>query len=114
MAAGVTLHEALVAQRLLHDHDISVRVIDLYCVELLDAQTLHDAAKATDFVVTVEDHYPEGGIGEAVAAELADQPVLVFRMAVDKRPQSGSPERLRKHEGILPIPVCVYSRLCRN
>ncbi len=100
VAAGVTLHEALTAQKILHDHDVSVRVIDLYSVKPLDAQTLHGAAKETDFVVTVEDHYPEGGIGEAVVAELADQPVPVFRMAVDKRPQSGSPERLREHEGI--------------
>ncbi len=100
VAAGVTLHEALAAYDKLHEWDIPIRVIDLYSVKPLDAETLHRVAEATGFVVTVEDHYLAGGLGEAVASALADRPVPVFQMAVDQRPRSGEPARLRKAEGI--------------
>ncbi|WP_231993569.1 transketolase [Pseudobythopirellula maris] len=100
VAAGVTLHEALAAHDTLRERGVAVRVIDLYSVKPLDAETLRLAAEATGFVLTVEDHYPEGGLGEAVASALADHPAPVFCMAVDHRPRSGEPERLRDEEGI--------------
>ncbi|TWT92933.1 2-oxoisovalerate dehydrogenase subunit beta [Botrimarina colliarenosi] len=100
MSAGVTLHEALKAYEELAEQGVTMRVVDLYSVKPLDSQTLHEAADATGFVVTIEDHYPEGGIGEAVASALSDHPIPVFKLAVSHRPRSGDPEVLRTDEGI--------------
>jgi transketolase len=74
VAAGVTLHESLAAAKDLAARGIPTRVIDLYSVKPLDAATLRRAAAETRLVVAVEDHHPEGGIGEAVAAVLAETP----------------------------------------
>jgi Transketolase, C-terminal domain len=73
IGAGITLHEALKAADALAEEGINARVIDLYSVKPIDAATLHAAAKATQGrIVTVEDHWPEGGIGEAVLSAFAD------------------------------------------
>src|SRR5207244_4499164 len=67
IGAGITLHEALKAADALAEEGIKARVIDLYSVKPIDTTTLHTAAKATQGrIVTVADHWPEGGIGEAV------------------------------------------------
>jgi len=100
VAAGITVHEALQAARQLADEDIFVRVIDLYSVKPLDRETLTTAARQTGAVVTVEDHYPEGGIGEAVCRALALDPVPVHCLAVDKLPKTGKPEELLDFMGI--------------
>jgi transketolase len=73
-AAGVTLHESLAAAEELAAHGIPTRVIDLYSVKPLDAATLLRAAAETRLIVAVEDHHPQGGIGEAAAAVLAETP----------------------------------------
>jgi transketolase len=99
-AAGVTLHEALKAADVLAAEHISVRVIDLYSVKPLDVETLRKAAAETAAIITVEDHYAEGGIGEAVAAALADVATPVFPLAVRKLPMSGRPDELLAFEGI--------------
>ena len=71
VAAGITLHEALEAAEALEAEDISARVIDLYSVKPIDAETLR-ALPRDGPIVTVEDHWPEGGLGEAVLSALAD------------------------------------------
>jgi len=93
IAAGVTLHESLTAYRALKAEGIKVRVIDLYCVKPLDRKTLVKAVKETGSILTVEDHYREGGIGEAVGAFLAEVGLEVkfTSLAVSSVPQSGSP-----------------------
>jgi len=77
-----------------------MRVIDAYSVKPLDRATLLQAAQATGALITVEDHYAQGGLGEAVLASLADQPVPVTVLAVRKRPMSGKAKELRDYEAI--------------
>lgn len=94
VAAGVTLHEALKAHEELLKGGINVRVIDLYSVKPLDGETLRRAARETGAIVTVEDHYPEGGLGEAVLGEVAGLPCRCEKLAVYGLPRSGQPEEL--------------------
>ncbi len=100
VAAGITLHEALKAYDELIRQGISVRVIDLYSLKPLDEATLRDAANSTDFIVTVEDHYPAGGIGEEVRAALTPLTAPVYSLTVHKRPMSGLPQELLDYEEI--------------
>ena len=96
VAGGVTVHEALKAYEKLRDEGINIRVIDCYSVKPLDAETLIKASEETKHIITVEDHYPEGGIGEAVAA-LGLKPHI---LAVRRMPHSGEPEELLAEQGI--------------
>jgi transketolase len=102
VGAGITLHEALKAADALAEEDISARVIDLYSVKPIDADTLHTAAEATGAIVTAEDHWPEGGIGEAVLAVFAadDERPPIVRLAVQGMPGSGKPAELLAAAGI--------------
>jgi transketolase len=100
VAAGITVHEALKACDELKTSGIPVRVIDLYSIKPIDAATLKKAADETGVIVTIEDHYPEGGIGEAVASALAEQGARVFSLAVRKKPKSGKPGELLDFEEI--------------
>jgi transketolase len=94
VAAGITLHEALAAAEVLAADGIAARVIDLYSVKPLDVQALAAAARATGRILTVEDHWPEGGIGEAVLTALATEgiPVQAKLLAVRIMPRSATPE----------------------
>ena len=109
IAAGITLHEALKAVDVLAHEDIPVRVIDLYTVKPIDAQTLVDAARATGGrIVVVEDHWVEGGIGDAVLAALADKGIrdLHYRhLAVRKMPGSGKPAEMLDDAGISTVHI---------
>jgi transketolase len=100
VGAGVTLFEALAAYEALQQEGIHIRVIDLYSVKPVDAATLLAAAQATRALITVEDHYPEGGLGEAVRSALAPHPVPIYSLAVTKKPQSGKPAELLDFEEI--------------
>jgi len=100
VSAGVTLHEALKAAEILASAGISVRVVDLYSVKPVDAETLQAAARDTSLIVTVEDHYPEGGIGEAVRAAVGDADCRMISLAVGGVPRSGSPAELLNLFGI--------------
>ncbi|XP_004875654.1 transketolase-like protein 1 [Heterocephalus glaber] len=84
IGAGVTLQEALMAADELCRQDISVRIIDPFTIKPLDTATIISNAKATGGrIVTVEDHYPEGGLGEAVCAAVSTEPdIVVCRLAV--------------------------------
>jgi transketolase len=104
IGAGVTLYEALKACDQLTARKVAIRVIDLYCVKPLDVAALAENVRATGGrLVTVEDHYYEGGLGEAVVTALADAGVAlsaVKRLAVDRVPHSGKPEELIDKFGI--------------
>jgi transketolase len=103
VAAGITLHEALHAADELEEGGISARVIDLYSVKPADGETLRAAAEATGGrVLTVEDHWAEGGLGDAVLEALSDgeAPVRVQRLAVREMPGSGTPAELLAAAGI--------------
>ena len=100
VGAGVTLHEALKAYEKLQKEKINIRVIDLYSIKPLDLETLAAAATETKAILTVEDHYKEGGLGEAVASSLSDTGAKVSILAVEKMPKSGKPEELLKYEKI--------------
>jgi transketolase len=101
VAAGVTLFEALKAHDQLKTAGIPTRVIDLYSVAPVDRATLVESARATGGkLLTVEDHYAHGGIGDAVLSALASEPVRVHKLAVREIPHSGKPEELIDHYGI--------------
>ncbi|HSC05084.1 MAG TPA: transketolase [Solirubrobacteraceae bacterium] len=101
VGAGVTLHEALKAADRLGDQGIAARVIDLYSVKPVDEETLRQAAADTGAIVTVEDHWPEGGLGDAVLAALAEvEGVRVHKLAVKDMPASGKPDELVHESGI--------------
>ena len=103
IGAGYTLHEALAAADQLAGDGISARVIDLYSVKPLDFDTLAAAAHATGGrLVTVEDHWPEGGLGSAVldAFADADERPRIVKLAVTHLPGSGTPAELIRECGI--------------
>jgi transketolase len=102
VGAGITLHEALKAADRLSAEGVDARVIDLYSVKPADAATLQAAAEETGRILTVEDHWSEGGIGDAVLEVLADaeQPARVVRLAVHDMPGSGKPDELLSAAGI--------------
>ena len=99
VAAGITLHEALAAAEALAEDGIGARVIDCYSVKPIDAETLRSVGTP---IVTVEDHWAEGGLGEAVLAALADaeERPRVVKLAVTELPHSGKPAELLAAAGI--------------
>uniref|UniRef100_A0A8C5CT35 transketolase n=1 Tax=Gadus morhua TaxID=8049 RepID=A0A8C5CT35_GADMO len=102
IGAGVTLHEAMAAAEQLKKERINVRVIDPFTIKPLDSKTIIDNAKATrGRIITVEDHYYEGGLGEAVCAAVVNETGFsVHRMAVAQVPRSGKPQELLRLFGI--------------
>lgn len=104
IGAGVTLHEALKAAEQLNGEGIPVRVIDLYCVKPVDGAALAKEIAATGGrLVTVEDHWAEGGLGEAVLGALAQAgaaPSHYRQLAVRKMPHSGKSDQLLDAFGI--------------
>ena len=101
VAAGITLHEALAAHDELVGHGLPVRVIDCYSVKPIAAEALLEAARATGHrMLVVEDHYAEGGLGEAVRAAVAEDDVRVRHLAVREIPHSGPPRALLERYGI--------------
>jgi transketolase len=101
IGAGVTVFEALKAHDQLKASGASIRVIDLYSVSPVDGDALVAAARATGgHLITVEDHYAAGGIGDAVAAAVAAAGFSVRRLAVREIPRSGKPDELLDRFGI--------------
>ena len=100
MAAGVTLFEALKAADALKTQGIGITVIDAYSIKPLGKDVIKAAAQKTkNLVVTVEDHYAEGGLGDAVAGELSADGIKVHKLAVHELPRSGkAPELLAKYK----------------
>ncbi|MCX5720934.1 MAG: transketolase [Nitrospirae bacterium] len=101
VAAGVTLFEALKAYDQLKTAGISVRIIDLYSIAPIDRATLIESAKATQGrILTVEDHYAHGGLGDAVLSAVGTEGLNVHKLAVRTIPHSGKPDELVDHFGI--------------
>jgi len=104
IGAGITLHEAIKASDQLKSEGIAVRVIDLYSVKPVDAKALVLAAKETGLLIVVEDHWPEGGLGDAVLEALAEHgsgvTAKVVKLAVREMPGSGKPFELLAAAGI--------------
>jgi transketolase len=102
VAVGITVHEALAAADRLAERGVRARVIDCYSIKPIDRPTLREAAEATGRIVTVEDHWPEGGLGDAVLDALADASpgVRVVKLAVSGMPGSGKPAELLHEAGI--------------
>jgi transketolase len=102
VGSGVTVPEAVKAADALKEDGITARVIDLYSIKPVDAETLQAAAEATGRIVTIEDHSPEGGVGDAVLAALAEngERALVRKIAVTDMPHSGKPAELLAAHGL--------------
>ena len=99
VSAGITLFEALSTYQNLKKDKINIRVIDLYSIKPLDSKTLSQAAQETKAIITVEDHFAQGGIGEAVQSALQEK-VPVYCLAVRKMPKSGTAHDLLDYEEI--------------
>ncbi len=103
IGAGITLHESVKAADQLKTEGINVRVIDLYSVKPVDKKTLEKAAQETGLLITVEDHWPEGGLGDAVLDCFSggEKPLpRVVKLAVKGMPGCGTPEELMDQAGI--------------
>jgi transketolase len=106
ISAGITLHEALKAQKELANEEIETVVMDCYSIKPIDSKTINDLAKKIKNIIVVEDHYPAGGLGEAVLSALAENfkfQISNFKfshLAVRKTPHSGTPEELLAYEEI--------------
>jgi transketolase len=113
IAAGITLHESLKAYDELQKQGIAIRVIDAYSVKPIDRKTIEQAARQTRALIVVEDHWPEGGLGEAVLDVFVTSltldggkdggsltPPKVVKLAVSGMPGSGTPEELLDAAGI--------------
>ncbi len=105
IAAGITLHEALKAHDVLKTHGVHARVVDLYSIKPIDTPSLYALARSIPHFIVAEDHYPAGGIGEAVLSALTGEGRMPagFRfthLCVMKTPRSGTPEELLRYEEI--------------
>lgn len=101
IGAGVTLFEALKAHDQLLKKGIAVCVIDLYSIKPFDLNTIRTRVHASGGrLITVEDHYLQGGLGESVVAALCNDDIQAICLAVTKLPRSGKPEELLAYEGI--------------
>jgi transketolase len=101
VGGGVTVVEALKAYEELQQRGVSIRVVDLYSLQPIDAASLLRCARETSGrLITVEDHYAGGGIGDAVASAVASGGFTVRRLAVSEIPRSGAPDELLDRYGI--------------
>jgi transketolase len=102
VACGVTVDEAVTAAELLARDGVSARILDCYSIKPIDVVRLRQAAADTHTLITVEDHWAEGGLGDAVLAALADfaEPLMVRKLAVREMPMSGSPKEQLSVAGI--------------
>jgi transketolase len=112
IGAGITLHESLKAADLLAAEGINARVIDLYSVKPIDGETLREAASATGRVVIAEDHWPEGGLGEAVLSVFADSTDTprIIHLAVRHMPGSATPAQQLAEAGIDAAAIATAAR----
>lgn len=105
IGAGITLHEAIKAKKFLEENDgVNIRVMDIFTVKPVDAEgIILNALKCYSRIITVEDHYPEGGIGEAVLSAVTrhcKSSVAIRNLSVPKVPRSGPPDALLDYYGI--------------
>jgi transketolase len=101
VGAGVTVFEALKAYDQLKAQGTSIRVIDIFSIKPIDTALPVESAKHThNTIITVEDHYIDGGLGDAVAAAVSPEGIRVHKLGVRELPRSGKPEELLEHYGI--------------
>ncbi len=102
IACGITVDQAAEAAEVLSGEGIHARVIDAYSIKPIDTETIRAAARDCGAIITVEDHWPEGGLGDAVLEALAETAdgVPVHKLAVRRMPGSGKPEELLHQAGI--------------
>jgi transketolase len=114
VAAGVTLFEALKAYDQLKAAGTAVRVIDLYSIVPIDRATLVECARATQGrLLTVEDHYAHGGLGDAVLGAVSSEGFRVHKIAVREIPHSGKPDELVDRYGISARSIVeAVTRIC--
>jgi transketolase len=113
IAAGITVHEALEAAEALEAEGVRARVIDCYSIKPIDAETLREAARATGGrILTVEDHWPEGGLGDAVLEVFAqaEECPRIVKLAVRKMPGSGASKELLEDVGIAASTIAEEAR----
>jgi transketolase len=112
IGAGITLHEAMKAADSLAAEGISARVIDLYSIKPIDSATIVTAARETGRLLTVEDHRPEGGLGEAVLAALAGTGLVgpLVQLAVTHMPGSATPDEQLADAGIDATAIVAAAR----
>ncbi|MBA3688922.1 MAG: transketolase [Chloroflexi bacterium] len=112
VGAGITLHEAIAAAALLAEEGIAARVIDCYSVKPIDAGSLRDAAAETGGIITVEDHWPEGGLGDAVLEVFAADSVRprIVKLAVRHMPGSATPAEQLAMAGIDAAHIAAAAR----
>jgi len=112
VGAGITLHESIAAADLLKADGIAARVIDCYSIKPIDAEALRSAAAETGALITVEDHWPEGGLGDAVlevfAADAARPPIV--KLAVSQMPGSATPAEQLALAGIDATSIAAAAR----
>jgi transketolase len=118
IGCGITVDESEKAADQLAGEGVHIRVIDCYSIKPIDEEALRSAARDTRAMVTVEDHWPEGGLGEAVMSALADHPARppILRLGVRDMPMSGTPAELLKAAGIdaEAIAAAVRTQLSRS
>ena len=100
IGAGITLHEALKAQKILFEEGKDVVVVDLYSIKPIDTKTLLEVTKDVSKIIVVEDHFEEGGIAEVVRSAIGNERKHIVSLAVRKMPQSGKPQELLEYEDI--------------
>lgn len=102
IGGGVTLHEAITAAAELAKSGVHVRVMDPFTIKPIDkVGIIKNAKECGGRIITVEDHYPEGGIGEAVLSAVAEERNIIVKMiAVQTVPRSGPPNALLDYFGI--------------
>jgi Transketolase, C-terminal subunit len=112
VGAGITLHEAMTAATLLAEEGIAARVIDCYSIKPIDAETLRTAARETGALITVEDHWPEGGLGDAVLDVFATDPLRphIVKLAVRHMPGSATPAEQLSLAGIDAASIATAAR----
>jgi transketolase len=112
VGCGITVEEAERAADELASDGVNVRVIDCYSIKPIDAEALHSAARETSLIITVEDHWPEGGLGDAVLSALAEfrNGPTVVKLAVRDMPLSGRPEDLMHAAGIDAAAIVAAAR----
>ena len=112
IAAGVTVFEALKAYEILAAEGRPIRVVDAYSVQPIDRDAVLAHAKATGQLITVEDHYLQGGLGDAVSAVVSEHGFRVLRLAVREIPRSGVAEELLERYGISTRAIVDSVRAC--
>lgn len=102
VGCGITVHEAIKAQEELKKKGVNIRVVDCYSIKPIDEKTLKKCVKETkkNIVITVEEHYEHGGLGDFVLSALSDTEAKVYKMCVRKLPRSGTKDELMEFEEI--------------